>query len=58
MDKELSDAKFIGFLERTGILKAVAISRILEGLETLRVLGIWYAIGALLFILFSSSLVS
>ena len=58
MDKELSDAEFIGCLERAGILKAVAISRNLEGLEMLRVLGIWYAVGAFLFILFSSLLVS
>jgi len=31
VDKELSDAEFVGRLERAGILKAVAISRNLEG---------------------------
>ena len=31
MDKELSDTEFVGCLERTGILKAVAISRNLKG---------------------------
>ena len=31
MDKELSDEEFVGRLERVGILKAVAISRNLEG---------------------------
>ena len=31
VDKELSDEDFVGRLERTGILKAVVISRNLEG---------------------------
>ena len=31
VDKELSDEEFVGRLERVGILKAVAISRNLEG---------------------------
>ena len=31
MDKELFDEEFVGRLEHTGILKAVAISRNLEG---------------------------
>ena len=31
MDRELSDEEFVGRLERAGILKAVAISRNLEG---------------------------
>ena len=33
MDRELSDGKFVGCLEHAGILKAVAISRNLEGLR-------------------------
>ena len=33
MDKELSDEEFVGCLERTGILKVVAISRNLEGFK-------------------------
>ena len=31
VDKELSDEEFVGHLRRAGILKAVAISRNLEG---------------------------
>jgi len=31
VDRELSDEEFLGYLDRTGILKAVAISRNLEG---------------------------
>ena len=31
MDRELSDEEFVGYLRRVGILKAVAISRNLEG---------------------------
>ena len=31
MDRELFDEEFVGYLDRTGILKAVAISRNLEG---------------------------
>ena len=33
MDRELSDEEFVGRLERAGILKAVAISRNLEGFK-------------------------
>ena len=33
MDKELSDEEFVGLLERAGILRAVAISRNLEGFK-------------------------
>ena len=33
VDKELSDEEFVGRLERAGILKAVAISRNLEGFK-------------------------
>ena len=33
MDKELSDEEFVGRLERASILKAVAISRNLEGFK-------------------------
>ena len=31
MDRELSDEAFVGYLKRAGILKAMAISRNLEG---------------------------
>ena len=58
MDRELFDEEFMGRLERAGILKVVAISRTLRVSEMLRVLGIWYAIGALLFTPFSFLLVS
>ena len=58
MDNELSNAKFVGCLEHAGILKAVAIFRNLEGFRDAKGLRHWYAVGALLFIPFSSPLVS
>ena len=33
VDRELSDEEFVGRLERVGILKAVAISKNLEGFK-------------------------
>ena len=58
VDKELSDAEFVGRLEHAGILKAVAISRNLEGFRDAKGSGIWYVVGALPFIPFSFLLVN
>ena len=38
MDRELSNEEFMGHLERAGILKAVAISKNLEGFKDAKIL--------------------
>ena len=53
MDRELSDEEIVGRLECVEILKIVEISRNLEGFRDLRASSIWYAVGALFFILSS-----
>ena len=53
MDRELSDEEFVGRLEHAEILKAVAIPGTLKVSGMLRASSIWYAVGAILFILSS-----